>query len=353
MQGPVAVALRRKLKHATIQGGLEAVAAAAKAGLGRKAAGRGVIFTLHHVRPAETKAFDPAAHLSVTPEFLESAITTVKAAGYRPVALADLPAHLAAPPDDRPAAIFTLDDGYRDNDIHARPIFERHEVPFTVFVAGGFVDRTHSIWWKTAEALLSRVETFRFDYGDATIELPTRTTMEKYAAYDRLYNALACRRQDKIVARLDRVAEEHGVSPLGIVDREVMDAGELQRLASTPFASLGAHTISHPNLAQLDETSMRSEISASIERVEAITGARPVTFAYPYGSRCAVGPRECEAARQAGLKLAVTTQPDVLRCRNLDTLFNLKRVSLNGYYQQTRYVEALVSGLPFALRRLI
>ena len=353
MQGPLAVALRRKLKHASIQGGLEALAFAARAGLGRKSAGRGVIFTLHHVRPAEEKAFDPAAHLAVTPEFLDSAITTVKSAGYRPVALADLPAHLASPPDDRPAAIFTLDDGYRDNDIHARPVFERHEVPFTIFVAGGFVDRTHSIWWKTAEALLSRIETFRFDFGNGTIDLPTRSTLEKYAAYDRLYNALACERQDEIVARLDRVAEDNGVSPLGIVDSEVMDESELRRLAATPFASLGAHTISHPSLAHLDEAAMRTEISASIDRVAAITGERPTTFAYPYGSTCAAGPREHEAARQAGLTLAVTTQPDVLRCRNLDTLFDLKRVSLNGYYQQTRYVEALVSGLPFSVRRLI
>jgi Predicted xylanase/chitin deacetylase len=351
MQGPKAAALRRTLKQAAIRGGLETLSLAARAGLSRRAAGRGVIFTLHHVRPREDKTFDPAAHLTVTPDFLDAAIAAVKRAGYRTVALSDLLRHLERPDDDRPVAAFTLDDGYRDNDVHARPVFERHETPFTVFVTGGFVDRTHTIWWKTAEALIGRLDTFRFDFGEGEVALPVRTLAEKYAAYDRLSRALGLGPQDQIVARLDAAAQAHGISPSAIVAAEVMDEAELRRLAATPFASLGAHTISHPILSRLDERRMREEISASIDRVEAITGTRPATFAYPYGTVAAVGPREYEAARQAGLSLAVTTQPDVLRCDSAASPFSLKRVSLNGYYQKDRYVETLLSGLPFALRR--
>lgn len=351
MQGPIAAAFRRTLKHAAIHGGLEALALAARAGINRKAAGRGIIFTLHHVRPREDKDFDPAAHLAITPDFLDTAIATVKQAGYRPIRLSDLRDRLEAPADDRPVAVFTLDDGYRDNDVHARPVFERHQVPFTVFVTGGFVDRTHTIWWKTAEALLSRIDALRFDFGDGVEVMPVRSTMEKNAAYDRLSRAFEREPQDTITARLDAVAQQNGISPADIVAREVMDEAELRRLAATPLASLGAHTISHPNLARLDAARMRREIAESIDRVAAITGEKPDTFAYPYGTPAAVGRREFDAARDAGLKLAVTTQPDVLRCESMDNPYSLKRISLNGYYQKRRYVEALVSGLPFALRR--
>lgn len=353
MQGPKTVATRRWIRRAAIQGGLEAMALAARGGLCPSARGLGAIFTLHHVRPAAGKAFDPAAHLSVTPQFLEEAIIALKASGHRPIALDDLPAHLENPRDDRPVMVFTLDDGYRDNAEHARPVFERHGIPFTVFVTGGFVDRTHSIWWKTAEALLARVDTFEFDFGNGMVRLPARSLREKYAAFDRLHKALSCARQEAVIGRLDDYAVRHGIAPLDIVAGEVMDESELRDLIKSPLASLGAHTISHSNLAHTDEILLRREIEESANRVEAIAGKRPTNFAYPYGDRCAAGMREFEAAGRSGFRLAVTTRPGVLRRSDTGAMHALRRVSLNGYYQKTRYVRALASGLPFAARSLL
>lgn len=346
---PNTVAARRILKRTAIQGGLEAVSLLAKAGLMSSARGMGAIFTLHHVRPAVRKDFDPVAHLSVTPEFLDASITKLKADGYVAVALENLPEFLAQPDQPGPAMVFTLDDGYRDNDQHARPVFEKHGVPYTVFVSGGFIDRTHSIWWETAEQLIAVVDEFAFDFGNGEITLPTRSLIEKYAAFDRLHKALACSDQDMIVSRLDAKARTAGICPVGIVDHEVMNDQELAALAATPLASLGAHTIAHINLAHVDNERMRAEIEQSAERVARITGARPSTLAYPYGDSCAAGPREYRAAQELGFKVAVTTNPGVVNAKSLNQLFSLRRISLNGYYQKSRYVQALVSGIPFAL----
>lgn len=349
MYGPNTVAARRMVKRAVIQGGLEAVSLLSKTGLMPRARGMGAIFTLHHVRPARPKVFDPVAHLTVTPEFLDASITRLKRDGHIPVALQDLPEFLAKPNQPGPAMVFTLDDGYRDNDQHARPVFEKHGIPYTIFISGGFVDRTHTIWWETAEQLIGRIDEFTFDYGKGDITLPTRSLLEKYAAFDRLHKALACAEQSSIVAQLDDKARQHGICPIGIVDREVMDETELRELATRPQAHLGAHTIGHMNLAHLTPDQMHAEISRSAERVAAITGATPETLAYPYGDRCAAGPREYQAARDLGFKLAVTTNPGVLHRECLQDLFALQRISLNGYYQKSRYVGALASGIPFAL----
>ena len=93
--------LSRTLRHAAIRGGLEAVSLVRAVGLGPVAAGRGIVFTLHHVRPAAETAPGPNAHLSVTPEFLSLAIETAEASGLTPVALEDLPRLLADPDDPR------------------------------------------------------------------------------------------------------------------------------------------------------------------------------------------------------------------------------------------------------------
>ncbi|MEM5473718.1 polysaccharide deacetylase family protein [Hoeflea sp. AS60] len=349
MFGPSTVAARRMLKRTAIQSGLEAVSLVSRSGLMSGARGMGAIFTLHHVRPSIQKDFDPAAHLTITPEFLDASITRLKDDGYIPVALADLPDFLAQPDRPGPAMVFTLDDGYRDNDQHARPVFEKHGVPYTIFISGGFVDRTHSIWWETAEQLLSQVDEFTFDFGNGQETLATRSLIEKYAAFDRLNTALVCAGQEATVERLDEQARAAGICPTGIVDREVMDEAELRQLAATPLAHLGAHTISHLNLAHLNADRMRSEVIRSAERVAEITGEKPSTLAYPYGDRSAAGPREYQAAQALGFKLAVTTNPGTLQGKSLENLFSLHRISLNGYYQKCRYVGALASGIPFAL----
>lgn len=338
-------------KRAAIQGGLEAVSLLARAGIMPAARGMGAIFTLHHVRPAKPKQFDPVAHLSITPEFLDASIRRLKAEGYVPVALDELASFLALPERPGPAMVFTLDDGYRDNDEHARPVFERHGVPYTIFVSGGFVDRTHSIWWETAEQLIAELDEFVFDFGAGEKVLPTRTMPEKYAAFDMLHKSLSCTEQQDIIARLDAQAKNAGICPTGIVDREVMDEAELRAISARPLSQLGAHTIGHVNLAHSSEARMRDEIARSAARVEDITGKTPKTLAYPYGDRCAAGPREYAAAEELGFELAVTTNPGVLNERSSGSRFALPRISLNGYYQRGRYVDALASGIPFAFSR--
>lgn len=342
---------RTLLKRAAIRGALEATRLAANAGVMPRARERGAIFTLHHVRPHRAEAFAPNAHLSVTPEFLASSIDGLLGAGYVPVALEDLPRRLADAACSERFFSFTLDDGYRNNAEFALPVFERFGVPFTVFVAGGLVDRSHTIWWETAEALIRSTQTFTFDYGNGLKVRPTRTTARKYAAFAPLHRAISSERQDRAIAALNHEALANGIDPFAIVDRLVMNEEELRALAAHPLASLGAHTISHCNLAAVEPERLQYEMKASAERVAAITGRHPKAFAYPYGDGRACGTREFDAARGFGFSVAVTTQPGMLTASAMAEATSLKRISLNGHYQKFRYVDALASGIPFRVFR--
>lgn len=339
---------RRRIKRGLISGGLATAHALNRLGMMKQARGRGAIFTLHHVRPFQPRLIEPNRHLEVSPQFLEAAIARLSAEDYDFIALSDIPARLANPPE-RPFACFTLDDGYRNNAQHALPVFERHGVPFTIFINEGFADRTHSIWWETLASLLNTADHVRFNFGTGEEHVSLATIAEKHNAFDRFCLFILSGDEAGRVAELDALALRHGIDPLALTASLTMDREELNRLARHPLVSLGAHTVSHRALSKLSRPDAAQEMQRSADWLQEVTGTRPMTIAYPYGSPSAVSSREQEIARELGFSVAVTTQPGTVCERLANRLTALPRISLNGYYQEPNYVTALASGIPFVM----
>ncbi|MBY5559045.1 polysaccharide deacetylase family protein [Rhizobium leguminosarum] len=337
---------KRLAKRVAIGAGLEVSWLLASVGLMREARGRGVVFTLHHVRPHVAETFEPNAHLEITPRFLDAALRRLRREGYRFVPLDQVPVLLAEPEGAKPFAAFTLDDGYSNNLEHALPVFERHQAPFTVFVAKGFAEGSHSIWWETLAVLLRQVPEIHFDFGRGMERLVLDSPQQQWHAFDRFAWYIHGSDEARAVAAIDLLARENGIEPTDIVRELVMGPGELQWLAAHPLAALGAHTISHRALARLPEAEARIEMQASADYVEAVTGIRPETIAYPYGTPDAATAREARIARHLGFTLALTTQPGLPAAQLTGYL---PRISLNGFYQKRRYVSALASGIPLKL----
>ena len=112
-----------------------------------------------------------------------------------------------------------------------------------------------------------------------------------------------------------------------------------------PLVTIGAHTVNHPMLAKLPAEAVRSEMDLSRAVIEAALGVRPQHLCLSvWRSAARPGPREFEIAAELGFKTAVTTQPGVLFREHAEHLTALPRISLNGEYQQLRYVRVLLSG---------
>ena len=340
--------IKVRLKRTMISGGLEAAAILRGAGLMRDVAGMGVIFTLHHVRPALSRRFAPNAHLEVSPDFLDRAIVRLKQDGYDFIALDALPARMAKADGKPPFVAFTLDDGNRDNLDHALPIIARHDTPFTVFVAQGLSERTHSLWWETLAELLGRLDRLTFDFGGGEEFLPLGKESQKHTAFARFAAFVHGNDEREAVARIDELARRHGLEPLDIVSASIMDRTALRQLALHPLASLGAHTVSHRALARLSEAEAATEMALSADYVADITRQRPMAIAYPYGTAEAVSSRESGLAAELGFSVGVTTRPGTIAA-NGNALTHLPRLSLNGHYQKARYASALASGIPMRL----
>jgi len=308
----------------------------------------GFVVTLHNVkRGGRAAAFDPNALLAITPEFLDRFLGHFKGRGWRFVSVDELVAEEGAH-DPRRIAV-TLDDGYRDNLEHAWPIFRKHATPFTIFVCPGFAERTAELWWIALERIIGAADALVLP-GDAPTEMrATRTPAEKQQMF-RLWTEWLTSVVDETRQRLEisALAERHGLDFVKLADELTMDWDEVRRIAADPLCSIGAHTMTHAALARLPMERAFREIDESVMTIEAETGRRPTSLAFPYGYRSAAGPREAMLAERAGLATSFSTSPGFVP--RSGSRHGLPRVSINGLFQQLRFLEVLLTPGLWTLR---
>lgn len=298
----------------------------------------GVVLTLHHVERQRPGLFQPNAHLSVTPDFLDRVIARLKEAGWRFVPVDEL---LTSGRGGERLIGVTLDDGFRDNSEHAWPVFRRHGVPFTIYVCPGFCDGTAELWWEALErVILERVSVFLPGAGPA--ELSMRTPAEKRRAF-RIWADWLTRDADEARQRevIRDLAALIGLDMAALAKELVMNWDEVRAIAADPLCAIGAHTMTHPALARLPADLAAREMWESADRIEAEIGVRPSTIAFPYGYAAAAGPREAELAAQAGFTGSFTTRPGTIPAKG--SRHGLRRMSLNGLYQDPALTEALLT----------
>lgn len=297
----------------------------------------GMAVTLHHVRPEQPRDFAPNRHLSVTPEFLEEFIRLFREAGWEFVSVDDL---LSGQGRHRRIAV-TLDDGYRDNAEHGLPIFRRHQVPFCVYVCAGFAERTAELWWEALEQVIAGTDQIAGE-ADEPGWLSTRTPTEKQKAFDiwlKWMTIVADESCQRAVIR--RLTARYGVDLARLCDDLVLPWDGVRALAAEPLCTIGAHTLTHPALARLPADRALAEMAGSADRIERELGLRPTTIAFPYGYAAAAGQREARLAAKAGFAASFTTRPGYVPRGG--SRHGLRRVSLNGLYQDPRLYRALLS----------
>lgn len=308
---------------------------------------------LHHVFPGGglQRGFAPNAGIELTPEFLDEVILQVKRSGFELVSLAEAVRRMkAGESGSRPFAVFTLDDGYRDNLVHAKPVFNRHQCPYTIFVAPSIIDGTCLLWWRGLEQSIAAVDRIDTVIGTERFTLAASTPSEKQMAWDAMYWPIRHLEQHRQREWISGFCARHGaVDLLKICSDAAMTWGEVRSIAADPLCTIGAHTVNHYAVAQLGETEALDEMVASANRLERELGRRPEFFAYPYGDEESAGPRDFALAEKAGFKASITTRKGMIYPGHSAHLQALPRVSLSGSYQTLRFVKTLLTGAPFML----
>ncbi len=317
-------------------------------------AGMGVIFMLHRVRPDDGADFAPNRILEITPHFLEETIGFVQEQGYRCLSLDEAVSRIEAGDRSERFAVFTLDDGYKDNLTDALPVFERTNTPFTVYLTTGLPDGQAEIWWVALERAIANATAIAVKLPDGAIDLWTRTTEEKpQAAEQGLLGA--ARAAGSPAARggpspCIGTRRRHGRAHPRTRD----DVGRRAEACGPPTREhRSAYGGSFRASLALDAHDARIDIERGMTRMEAELGRRPTHFSYPYGDPASAGERDFMLAEALGFRSATTTRKGVVHPQHARRMHALPRLSLNGDYQDRRMLEALLSGLPFALARPI
>jgi len=269
------------------------------------------IFAYHRVLPLPESLLYPFQSMVMPRDLFERQIAHLKQ-HYTTLTLAEAVYRLRARDLPPRSVAVTFDDGYRDNFEHALPLLKKYGVPATFFVVTGALDGKNRFLW---DEVVSRVRQIHHE-GTAGALLrestpgwlaerlrllesgePPETTGERIVRD--MNRSRMCEREAGLKVLRDATPGDRGHAdpPLLSWDevREMRRAGML----------VGAHTVTHPFLDELDPATARNEIRESIRTLEERLGEPVSLFSYPRGRfKEFVKP----FLQESGIEAAVTTE---------------------------------------------
>lgn len=104
-----------------------------------------------------------------------------------------------------------------------------------------------------------------------------------------------------------------------------MSAAELKLFASNNLFTIGAHTVTHPSLANHDIDFQRKELNENRDRLREITKQEIDLVAYPYGN---YNEKTLQAVSDLGFYAGFTTEEKVLKSKS--PLYSLGRFQVKN-----------------------
>lgn len=200
----------------------------------------------------------------------------------------------------------TFDDGYKDNYEVAYPILREWHADATIYVSTNFIYGRNSFWYEKVIHAIQNTTMDRLDLANPKLEVMSlrdgveknrvihelNTKLKQYTSLER--NAIA----DTILHATNTHETFRGSEMLSWDDVRDLDRGGIE---------IGSHTVNHPILSRESSEVIRDEVWQSKEVIEAETGHKIVSFAYPNGGADDYNPTVLREVEAAGYNTACTT----------------------------------------------
>jgi len=177
--------------------------------------------------------------------------------------------------------IITFDDGYIDNYQIAYPMLREFGLTATMFVTAGFIGENRVFWWDKIAYIIKKTEIRSFH-----IESPLEISIDINDFPDRQECAgkmikkakeLSDRQKEHLIEQL---SEQLEVSPPEGDLNYVMSWDQLREMNGEGI-EIGAHSVNHPIISNVDQSRLKKEVRDSRQRIEEKIGAEVITFGSP------------------------------------------------------------------------
>ena len=196
----------------------------------------------------------------------------------------------------------TFDDGYADNASVALPILKDYQLSATFFIATGLLDGGR-MWNDTVLEAIRRLPTGTVDLH--AIGLAQHTVQSDADRIALFKQVLPLRFQPP--PERQRVADYLSSLVTELPDNLMMSSSQVQELYNSGMG-IGGHTVNHPILSRLDDTTARQEIADNKQQLEALINAPVTLFAYPNGRPGEdYASKHVAIVRELGFSAAVST----------------------------------------------
>ena len=218
------------------------------------------------------------------------------------------------------AAVITFDDGYHDNLKIAAPLLEKYDLPATLFLCTGYVERREAQWIDELYTMFSWRSCHRLDLPKLGVACDLGEKDQMTWSYDAISDKLLGSGQKSRRHLLDEINAQ--LQPRRDMPQLTLGWDDVRQLKRQyPLFEIGLHTRDHMDLSRLDDEQARVEIQRSQSDYEKEMGESARFFSYPYGRNNQLV-RDC--VRDLGFEGAVATMPTALASRT-DDRFALPR----------------------------
>lgn len=224
------------------------------------------------------------------------------------------------------AAIVTFDDGYYDNYANAHPILKARNLPAIIFLTTDYIGDKKPFYWDLVaycfhHTVKSQAELPRLGLQTWVDDVSKNRSMQNWIA---LLKTMPDSEKQALVETLPGIL---GVSVAQDAFANVMMSWAQVKELSESGVEMGGHTASHPILTRIPPDAASAELVRSKQKIEAETGKRVLSFAYPNGQTGDFNADLMNRVRDAGYDIAFTL-----------------------LYGPTRYTTVMKN--PFAIRRI-
>jgi len=238
-----------------------------------------IILMFHMITPQDEEDLSSINNLKLSPQFFEYVIKTAIVQNRYFISLDELWEILIHNKKlDKKATLITFDDGYRDNFLYAYPILKKYDIPFTIYINSGFINKEFFPWWLIIADLIKKKDTIFWENKKFNIDSKLKKEKFYFLIRNKLIN---CNSKEKIEKIVNMICEENKCSIKK--NNLFMSWKEIKELLNYPKFCLGTHTYFHLNLTVLNEEQIQQEIERDIKEIKKNTGIEPKHISYPFG----------------------------------------------------------------------